>query len=52
MSCTNNLSSGDGTLCSPFVGANEPTGLGTLNVPRLAQLSCQLSSIRPASSAV
>ena len=49
MSCTNNLSSGTGV---PSVGANEPTGLGTLNVPSFAQFSCQVLSIRPASAAV
>lgn len=49
MSWTNSLSSGTGV---PSVGANEPTGLGTLNVPSLAQVSCQLPSIRPASAAV
>ena len=49
MSWTNILSSGIG---EPSVGASEPTGLGTLNVPNRVQLSCQSRSMRPASSAV
>ncbi len=49
MSCTNNLSSGTE---DPSAGASDPTGLGTLNVPSFAQLSCHAPSIRPASAAV
>ena len=49
MSCTNILSAGTGT---PSAAANEPTGLGTLNVPESAHLCCQAPSICPASSAV
>ena len=39
MSWTNILSAGTAV---PSVGASEPTGLGTLNVPSRAQLSCQV----------
>ena len=49
MSCTNILSVGTGL---PSVGASDPTGFGTLNVPDRAHVSCQSRSISPASSAV
>ncbi|SHX83321.1 Uncharacterised protein [Mycobacteroides abscessus subsp. abscessus] len=49
MSCTNILSAGIGV---PSVGASDPTGFGTWNVPRSAQVCCQRRSICPASCAV
>jgi hypothetical protein len=49
MSCTNILSAG---TADPSVGASDPTGFGTLKVPRWAHVSCHVRSIAPASSAV
>ena len=43
------MSAGTGV---PSGGANEPTGLGTLNVPDSAQVCCQARSMSPASVAV
>src|SRR5437660_671956 len=49
MSCMTILSSG---TAEPSVGASDPTGLATLNVPVRAQFSCQVCSMRTARSAL